>query len=238
MDNDLFLQHLRELSLEDGKAYIQEHIEELADHAAVGELLAEEALNQLYTDPSISLKLAELLTFFGEYVHHTSSHALGLKAKGDALKAIGHHQAAMVCSDAAGEEFLCLGEEGNWARSRISWIISAAWLGRVEEALQEAARARDVFLRLGEDYWACVIDNNTAIIYEYIGRYPDAIKLYQSMQVTYPTLTDQSESYIKRSIALAKMNQAINLTWLGNFEEAYRLQQQAQASLLTLGETV
>ncbi len=227
----------RELSLEDGKAYIQEHIEELADHAAVGELLAEEALNQLYTDPSISLKLAELLTFFGEYVHHTSSHALGLKAKGDALKAIGHHQAAMVCSDAAGEEFLHLGDEGNWARSRISWIISAAWLGRVEEALQVATHARDVFLRLGEYFWACIIDHNIAFIYEQVGRYQDAHNLYETMLAIYPTLGDQSDMSINRAVAMAKVNHAINLACLGNFEQSYRFQQEAQASFIALEET-
>ncbi|HET8853515.1 MAG TPA: hypothetical protein VFN02_13415, partial [Ktedonobacteraceae bacterium] len=69
MDNELFLQRLRDLPLEEGKAYIQEHIEELADHAAIGELLADEALRLLYT-PFLSLKLAELLTFFGEYSSH------------------------------------------------------------------------------------------------------------------------------------------------------------------------
>src|SRR5262249_26127143 len=146
------------------------------------------------------------------------------------------HQAALECLDAAGEEFLYLGDEGNWARSRISWIISAAWLGRVEEALQQARQARDVFLHLGEDFWVCGIDHNTAIIYEYIGRYSDALKLYQSMQVTYLTLANQSESTIKQRIALAEMNQAINLTWLGNFEEAYYLQQRAHASFIALEE--
>src|SRR5579859_3001004 len=161
MDNTLFLQELRDLSLEDGRAYIQLHAKELTDHAAVGVLLADEALRLLYS-PFISLKLAELLTFFGEYVHHTLSHALGLKAKGDALMLIGHHQAALDALDAAGEEFKLLGDEGNWARSCISWIVSAAWLGRVEEALQAAAQAREIFLRLGENFWVCSIDHNTA----------------------------------------------------------------------------
>ena len=49
MDNDLFLRHLRELNLEEGKAYIQAHIEELTDHAAIGNLLANEARRLLYT---------------------------------------------------------------------------------------------------------------------------------------------------------------------------------------------
>ena len=49
MDADLFLQNLRDLSLEEGKAYIQEHIDELSDHAAMGNLLADEALRLLYS---------------------------------------------------------------------------------------------------------------------------------------------------------------------------------------------
>ncbi|HET7641378.1 MAG TPA: hypothetical protein VFK47_21895, partial [Ktedonobacteraceae bacterium] len=116
MDNDLFLQQLRELNLDEGRAFIQTHACELADPAAFGVLLADEALDQLYT-PFASLKLAELLIFFGEHLQHTSSHALGLKAKGDALEQIGHHQAAMDCLDAAREKFLSLGDDGNAARS-------------------------------------------------------------------------------------------------------------------------
>jgi CHAT domain-containing protein len=235
MDTELFLGFLRDHTLEEGRVHIQEHVAELSDHAATGELLADEALRLLYS-PFVSLKLAELLIFFGEYVHHTSSHALGLKAKGDALEQIGHHQTAMECLDAAGEEFLHLGDEANQARSRISWVTACFWQGRVEEALQEAARTHDVFLRLGEPYWACVIDHNRAWFYFNMGRYQDALKLYENMLVIYPTLTDQSEISIKRSIALAQVNLAIDLASLGNFEQAYHLQQQVQASFDSLGE--
>ena|SRR2546423_7371450 len=195
MDNALFVQHLRDVSLEDGRAYIQEHIAELTDHDAISNLLADEALAKLY-DPFASLKLAELLIFFGDYTQHTSSHALGLKAKGDALVQIRHHQAAIECLDAAGEEFLHLGDEENWARTRISWVVAATSLGRVEEALQEATHARDVFLRLDQPYWVCVIDHNTAWIYRQVGRYHDANILYERMLTIYPTLKDQSEVFI------------------------------------------
>jgi CHAT domain-containing protein len=236
MDADLFLQHLRDLSLEEGKAYIQEHIDELSDHASVGNLLADEALRLLYT-PFVSLKIAELLIFFGDYVQHTSSHALGLKAKGDAMMMIGHHQAAIECLDAAGEEFQHLGDEGNWARSRISWIISAAWLGQVEEALHAADLARQVFLQLGENFWVCSIDHNTAMIYAQIGRYQEAHQLYERMRDIYPTVTGQKESTIQLYVALTEMNQAIDLGCLGRFEQAYLLQQQARISFLALGET-
>jgi CHAT domain-containing protein/tetratricopeptide (TPR) repeat protein len=236
MDNDVFLQHLRELPLEEGKAYIQGHVEELADYAAIGNLLADEALHLLYT-PFVSLKLAELLIFFGEYIQHPSSHALGLKARGDALLQIGHYEAALDCLDTAGEEFLFLGDAGNWARSRISWVSSAVWLGRVEDALKAGEQARSVFLQLGEYYWAGVVDNNTALVYEFIGRYRDAFKLYENMLTIFSTVTDQSEVSIKRSIAIAKINQAEILSWLGQFEEAYCLFQEVKGSFILLGET-
>jgi len=233
MDNNLFLQQLHELSLEEGKTYIQEHAAELTDHAAFGVLLADEALRLLYT-PFVSLKLAELLIFFGEYVSHLAPHALGLKAKGDALVQIGHFEAAMECLDAARDEFLHLGDDGNAARSRISWIVACTWLGRVEEALREATYAHDVFASLGEWYWVCVIDHNIAWIYTQSGRYDDALDLYKRMLALYPNLTDQDEASIKRSIALAEMNQAVHLAWLGNFEQAYSLQHQALASFVAL----
>src|SRR6266581_1192896 len=236
MDTDLLLQNLHDLSLEEGKAYIQEHIDELSDNASVGNVLADEALRLLYT-PFVSLKIAELLIFFGECVRHTISHALGLKAKGDALMMIGHHQAALDALDAAGEKFLSMGDEVNWARSRIGWIVSAAWLGHVDEALQAASQARDVFLQRGEIYWVCCIDHNTAMIYDHIGRYQDALILYKSMRALYPAVTNQKENLIKRSLALAEMNQAISLTWLGHFEQAFQLLRQAQASFVALEET-
>src|SRR5437764_3847623 len=119
----------------------------------------------------------------------------------------------------------------------MSLITACALMGNVEEALQEAARTRDVFLRLGEYYWVCIIDHNTAIIYDHIGRYQDALELYKSMMTIYPTVANQSETSIKRSVALAEMNLAIHLAWFDNFEEAYGLHQQAQASFIALEET-
>lgn len=237
MESDVLLQNLRELSLEDGRIYIQQTIAELSDYVVTGNLIADEALNQLYTNPAVSLKLSELLIFYGEHVQHTLSHALGLKAKGDALRAIGLHQAAIDCLDAAGEEFLSLGDEGNWARSRISWILAAAWLGRVDDALEAAKRARNIFLHLDEYFWACVIDHNTAFIYEQVGRYQDAYELYKDMIAIYPTLANQNDTSIKRAVAMAKVNHAINLACLGDFEQSYRFQQEALSSFVDLEET-
>ena len=47
MDTDLFLQNLRDLPLEEGRVYIQDHIAELFDYTTIGEWLADEALRLL-----------------------------------------------------------------------------------------------------------------------------------------------------------------------------------------------
>ena len=237
MDNAQFLQALSELPLEDGRAYIHAHLNEFTDYDAIGNLMAEEALRQRDTRPLISLKLAELLTFLGEATHHTFSHALGLKAQGDVLDYMGQFQAALTCLDRSAEEFLKLDDAVNWARTRVAWILSCAWLGHTEEALREAARAREVLLQHGQAYWACVVDHNTAVIYSQTGQYHKALELYERILAIFPTVTDESETVVKRAIALAEMNQARNLGWLGNFEHAYRLLYKVEADFIAIGQT-
>ena len=237
MENELFLQYLRAHSPAEGRAYIKEHVAELSDHTAISVLIKDEASRQRNIHPFVSLKLAELLIFFGEHVHHAHSYALGHLAKGGALIGLGSHQAALTSLDIAREEFLKLGDELNWARTLLNRMLVSAWLGQVEEALQEAARAREMYLRHSEYYWACTVDHNTAVIYTQLGQYQEALRLYERMLGIYPTLTDQSEIVIKRAIAMVKYNQARNLSWLGHFEEAYRLLHEAQASYIELEET-
>ena len=236
MNEQEFLQQLRDLPIEQGRAYIEQHIAELTDHAAIGQLIRDESLRQRDIHPLTSLKLAELLIFFAERTQHAPSHARGLASKGSALSAIGFEQAAMDNLDAAAEEHLRLGDEIGWAHTRIPWIVSCAWLGRVDEALQEAAKAREVFIKHHELLLACHIDHNTAVIYSQIGEYQKALDLYHRMLAIYPTLTDQDERFVKGAIALAELNVGRNLAWLGNFEQAYQFLSRARESFVALGQ--
>lgn len=237
MNNDLFLGYLRDQDLAEGRACIEAHAAGLVDYGALGILIRYEAHRQLFIDLRVALKLGELLVFLGERVQYASARALGLMVKGEALMMMGYYQASVEYLDSAGEEFLRLGDEVHWAQSRVGWIWSCGWLGRVEEALQGAARAREVLLHHGEYYWACLADINTAMIYRQIGHYQQAIDLYDRILAIYPTLSDQSEPDIKRAMAMAENNKARNLSLLGHFEQAYRLFQQAQTRFLALKET-
>src|SRR5437867_12949769 len=110
--------------------------------------------------------------------------------------------------------------------SRITYMLSCSWLRHVEEALSESVRARDVLHRLGEDYWARVVDHNTAYVYEQAGRYQEALEIYERILTSYPILTDKDEIHMKRVIAMAQVDQSLDLVSLGKFEQACRIQQQ------------
>lgn len=230
------LQRLHTLNLEEGKQYLLQHGIEGEQSAAISSWLEKEALDKLYI-PFTSLKLAELLIFLGEHTHNSTSYALGLKARGDALVQIGHYKAAMKSLDEAGALFLQQKDERNWARSRISWMVACAWLGNIEEALREGEQARAVFSSLDEPFWVGNIDNNIAVISGQAGRYQEALELYERMRVTYLALVGQDSTAVARNVALVDLNQAVNLAWLGEFEQAYMLQCRARDSLRELGET-
>src|SRR5947209_14353227 len=142
----------------------------------------------------ISLNLAELLTYFGDYFQHERSYALGLVAKGDALFLLGQYQAAVECLDSAGAIFLKRGDEVSWAHTRVGWIIAGAWLGRVTEALEGAARAHEFFERHGQYFWMCALDHNLAVVYKRLGRYQDALELYDHVLALYPTISGPDET--------------------------------------------
>ncbi len=231
-----FLQHLCDLPLEEGKAYLRAQQIATSDYTRVGEQIEKESLRQWHIDPTISLKLGELLIFFGEYTAHAPSRALGFVAKGNAFRMLGHYQAAIECSDIAGDIFLQLQQEANWARTRMSWVSAKMWQGYLNEALQETERARRVFMKHNELYWVCAIDHNRAMIYRRQGLYHEACDIYKHIRSVYPQLVTEDETTIKRAIAMAEANEALLEYLLGGFENAYKLLTQARATFETLHE--
>jgi CHAT domain-containing protein len=234
IDQHLFLQQLRTLNLEEGKAYLRRYWEEVGDWQQVGEAIRDEARRQENSSVLTALKLGELLIFFGAHVQQERLQARGLIAKGDALKLIGQHQAALECLDRAGEELLRLGDDLAWARSRMSWMISATWLGRADEALHEARHARAIFLRHHDHYWACAVDHNMATIYKQLGKYQEASAIYERLLATLPAISNEKEELIQRAIAMAQANLALVLVLQGRFEQSRTLLQEARQGFAAL----
>ncbi len=190
------------------------------------ELIKREADSQWTKESGLSFILAGHLLFIGEAIQSRYVHALGLMARGDALRRMDRDQEALPFLDAAGEEFLEIGDEVSWARTRIGRVSACMQLNRTSEALRDAAAAREIFMRYGKHLRAGQIDVNAAIISYESGQYDQALRLFDRAIETYGLLGEGVDLYIAR----AKGNKAITLAAMGRFREAVALHEQARAT--------
>jgi CHAT domain-containing protein len=199
------------------------------DDAAVNklvELIKREADHQWTRDSQISFMMAGHLLFIGDLLQNKYVHALGLMTRGDALRRMDRDQDALPFLDAAGGEFLAIGDEVGWARTRIGRVSACLRLNRTGEALRDAAAAREVFIRYGKLLRAGQIDVNAAIINYELGQYDQALRLFDRAIETYALQGEGVDLYIAR----ARGNKAITLAAQGRFREAVALHELARAT--------
>ena len=190
------------------------------------ELIKREADNQWARESGRSFILSGHLLFIGGALHSKYAHALGLMTRGDALRRMDRDQEALPFLDAAGAEFLEMGDEVGWARTRIGRVSACLRLNRTSEALRDAAAARDVFIRYGKHLRAGMIDVNAAITNYELGQYDQALRLFDRAIETYALQGEGVDLYIAR----ARANKAITLAAMGRFREAVALHDQARAT--------
>jgi CHAT domain-containing protein len=217
----------------EGRLVLQTHICAYDDTtvASLVELIKREADRQWNKDAEVSFTLAGYLLAIGDLVHSKAYHALGLMARGDALRRMDRDQDALPFFDAAGEEFLEVGDEVGWARTRIGRVSACLQLNRTSEALRDAAAAREIFMRHGKLLRAGQIDVNAAIVNYELGQYDQALRLFDRAIETYLL---QGEG-VELNIARARGNKAITLAAQGKFREAVALHEQARATFATYG---
>ncbi len=219
---------------EAGKQQLQTHVP-LFSAVALDRLVyyikreADRCWNQ---NVQLSFTLAGHLLFIGTLTGNKYYHALGLMARGDALRRMDRDQEALPFLDAAGEEFLALDDEVSWARTRIGRVSSCLRLGRSTEALRDAGAAHDIFMRHGKLRRAGQIDVNAAIINFEQGQYDQALRLFDRAIETYLQYGEGVDLHIAR----ARGNKALTLAAQGKFREAVTLHEQARATFAACGE--
>jgi CHAT domain-containing protein len=184
------------------------------------------------TNAQVSLTLSAHLLLIGGLTQNRYYHALGLMARGDALRRLDCDQEALPFLDAAGEEFLVCGDEVGWARTRIGRISACLRLNRTTEALQDAAAAHEIFMRHGKLLRAGQVDVNAAIIYFELGQYDAALRHFDRAIEIYHLHGEGVELNIARACG----NKALALAAQGRFREAVALHEQARATFAACGE--
>lgn len=194
----------------------------------------EESMRYLYIDPRLSLRIGEALIYASALAARPEYHALGLLATGDAYRALGRFAESVTAIEAAGDEYLALGDEVGWARGKITWIVSSQRLGRGEAALETVDVARDILVK--HEVWlkAATLDLNAANVCRHLGRYVEALTRYDRALAVFDTL-GESAAYIA---AITKTNKATVLTDLGEFQGALRLHEEALPYFVREGAAV
>ncbi|MDQ3701678.1 MAG: CHAT domain-containing protein [Chloroflexota bacterium] len=204
------------------------------DAEALLAALKGEAERYVAIDPNCSLHLADALLYAADLAGRPYHGAVGLMAKADALRYLGRYAESLTFFEGAARAFEAQGDEVGWARTRIGWLVSMQQIGRGQAALRVVERAREVLVR--HEAWSRVggLDLNTAVVCKELGRYDQALRLYDQARQAYASLAPPDEV----RIAWTKTGKAGVLTLLGDFPAALVLHEDARDAFVRHGRTV
>ncbi|GER92065.1 hypothetical protein KDW_62270 [Dictyobacter vulcani] len=219
---------------EQGRQLLQDHVPFFSSTALdrLVYALKKEADHHWNIDAERSLLLSGYLLLIGDLTKNVYYHALGLMARGDALRRLGRNQESLPFFDAAGDEFLSINDEVSWARTRFGRINACLGLNRASEALRDAEAARVIFMRHGKLMRAGQIDANAAIFNYELGHYEQALHLFDRAIETYLLHGQDVDLHLAR----AQGNKALTLAAQGKFREAEALHEQARATFARYGD--
>jgi len=167
-------------------------------------------------NPNRSLDLAERIVAIGKARSDTRQVALGLMARGDALKFLGHMQEAWDLLEQAGKEFQLVGDEVGWARTRIGRLYLAVKLSRVSETLAEGKIAQTILSSHNEYEKLLRLNINMAVVYVSLGNEQEGLRLYRSALMIAESLGEGGQQHL----GLLYMNMGVAHEVLGDFPQA------------------
>ncbi len=201
---------------------------------AVVERLKQEADRHWYIDYHRSLQFADRIVMIGERRGDTHQTALGLMARGDALRLLGRTTEAWEALDEAGKMFQMVEDEVGWARTRLGRLHLSTMLNRVADALADAEQARSIFTNFGERERLLRLDNNLGFVHNLLGNQIEALHLYQSALGIAETLGETGQQFL----GVLYMNVGLAHESLGDFTQALAYYERAREIYITRNETL
>ncbi len=198
------------------------------------ERLKREADRYWAIDPNCSLEYADRIIAIGRARNDKSQVALGLMARGDALKHLGNLQEAWEMLEQSGNTYQAAGDEVGWARTRISRLALGPDLNRVTETLTDVERARAIFQERDEQEKLMRLEINTAYIHTALGDQYQALQLYHSALAIAERLGLVGESHL----GMIYMNIGYVHDALGDFPQALSFYEKARSYYLARDNTI
>lgn len=168
-------------------------------------------VEKVRVDTKEALRLAEAALLIARRLRRKEDLALALRAKANALYASGENRAAIEHHEQAIAMYESLGNGKEAARTLSSSIQPLILLGEYDRAFQAAARAREIFKRLGETRRIASLENNVGNIFHRQDRFEEAITHYE---LAYKTLSENGEW---ERVAITLHNMAMCLISLNDY---------------------
>ena len=186
----------------------------------------ERAVNRYRFDkPECSVELARCVIQVGTLRQQPCEIALGTMLLADSLwqSGMADYQTAWDKLDEAARLFEECGDMLGWARTRIGRLGICYELRRVDDALTDIPRAERIFSEHGRLDKLLTLRANTAFVYNYLGKYEDALVMLQAALEQAHTMGEKGEGYI------AALNRSIGYaySYLGNLDVAQTTYQRA-----------
>jgi CHAT domain-containing protein len=140
------------------------------------EALKAEAERQLNIDSEKSLAIADQIC---ELAEDGSIHALGLLARADALRELGHYAEAARAYEDSACGFRAVGDDVGWARTRIGAVLTARYTGEHAQILADVDAARLILTK--QRLWLRLtrLENHRAGLLAALGRNAEALAAHQ-----------------------------------------------------------
>lgn len=151
------------------------------------------------------------------------------QVRGEALRILGKHEAALSDYARAGEAFRRLRRPADAAGSDVSAVDSLRCLGRPAEALRLAARTRRTLRRLGEELRAAVLDEIVGLVYMQQNDHARSLRMFDRAR---PVVAAVGHPLY---LAALNNNAATTLTNLDRLREAETLYAAARAAYAEQG---
>ena len=184
--------------------------------------LTEAVHAQVRINAELALSIAETALAVAQWIGHQESLGRSLRAKANALYALGKNKEAIQFYEQARRAFEAQGNDLEFAITLSSSLQAQILVGEYDQALQSAERARAIFTALGEKRRLARLDINVGNILHRQDRFEEALACYERSHEILSTLQD------KEAIAAVLSNLAVCLIALNDFPRALEIYQKAR----------
>jgi CHAT domain-containing protein len=185
--------------------------------------LSELSSEKLYVDVKAALALAEAAELIARRLREDEARAHALRAKGNSLRFLNEHRAAVVHHEQAARLFARAGNRMEVGRTLSTSIQPLILLGEYARAEQAAAQAREIFSREDSPLRLARLDLNVGNIYHRQDRFAEALRCYEQAYERLLPLGDVE------GIGVALANMAMCLITLNDFPRALETHRRARA---------